>query len=79
MYIGVNAVKPQEDYVLLLTFENGEQRRFDMKPFLDIGPVFRALKDPQMFQTVHVCFHTIAWKNNADLDPEILYPNSCPV
>ena len=76
MYIGVKAVVPQNDYLLLLTFENDEQRIFDMKPYLDFGPVFRALKDAAMFNTVRVCFKTIAWANNADIDPEILYPNS---
>ena len=76
MYIGVKAVVPQNDYLLLLTFENDEQRIFDMKPYLDFGPVFRALKDSAMFNTVRVCFKTVAWANNADIDPEILYPNS---
>ena len=76
MYIGVKAVKPQDDYKLLLTFENDEQRIFDMKPHLDFGPVFQALKDPAMFNSVRVCFKTIAWANDADIDPEILYPYS---
>jgi hypothetical protein len=76
MYIGVKAVVPQNNYQLLLTFENDEQRIFDMKPYLDFGTVFRALKDPAMFNTVRVCFKTIAWANNADIDPEILYPYS---
>ena len=76
MYIGITAVIPQEDYTLLLTFENGEQRIFDMKPYLDFGPVFKALKEPAMFKTARVCFKTVAWENNADLDPEILYPES---
>jgi 3-methyladenine DNA glycosylase AlkD len=34
MYLGIKAVKPQDDYMLLLTFENDEQGLFDMKPFL---------------------------------------------
>ena len=76
MYIGVKEVVPQDDYQLLLTFENNEQRIFDMKPFLDAGPIFRALADPVMFKTVRVCFKTIAWANNTDIDPEILYTNS---
>ena len=76
MYIGVKAVVPQENYQLLLTFENEEQRIFDMKPYLNFGSVFRALKDPDIFKTVRVSFKTIAWANNADIDPEILYPNS---
>jgi hypothetical protein len=76
MYIGVKAVVPQDNYQLLLTFENNERRIFDMKPYLDVGPVFRALKDTALFNTVRVCFKTIAWANDADIDPEILYPNS---
>jgi hypothetical protein len=76
MYLGIKAVKPQDDYLLLLTFENDEQRLFNMKPYLDFGPVFYALKDPEMFNTVRVHFDTVAWANDADLDPEMLYPNS---
>ena len=62
--------------MLLLTFENDEQGLFDMKPYLDFGPVFRALKEPDMFNSVQVYFDTVSWANEADLDPEILYPNS---
>jgi len=76
MYLGIKAVKPQDDYVLLLTFENDEQGLFDMKPYLDFGPVFRTLKDPSMFNSAQVYFDTVSWANEADLDPEILYPNS---
>ena len=79
MYLGVKAVVPQEDYNLLLTFENEEQGIFDMKPYLDFGPVFRALKDPAMFNTVKVYAKTVAWANHADLDPEMLYPNSLKI
>jgi len=79
MYLGVKAVEPKENYMLLLTFENDEQRLFDMKPYLDFGTVFRALKNPAMFNTVHVFADTVGWNNNADLDPEILYPNSLTI
>jgi hypothetical protein len=47
MYWTVKSVIPMEDYRLHVTFENSEQRYFDMKPLLDTG-VFRALKDPKM-------------------------------
>ena len=79
MYIGVKAVVPQDDYKLLLTFENDEQRIFDMKPYLDFGPVFKALKEPAMFNTVRVSFKTVTWVNHADIDPEILYSESYKV
>ena len=79
MYLGVKSVVPQENYMLLLTFENNEKRLFDMKPYLDFGPVFRALKDTSLFRSVHVAFRSVEWANNADLDPEILYPNSIAI
>jgi hypothetical protein len=74
----VKQVKPTNNYILLLTFESGEQRKFDMKPYLEVG-VFRALKDPSMFETAHLSFDTVEWNNKADIDPEILYKHSEPV
>jgi len=79
MYIGVKAVVPNNDYTLTLTFENDEKRLFDMKPYLDFGPVFRALKNISLFRSVRVAFRSVEWANNADLDPEILYPNSVAI
>ncbi len=75
MYLAITDVKPQENYLLLLTFENGEKRQFDMKPYLNIG-IFEDLKDYNMFKTVRVNFDTIQWDNDADFDPEILYEQS---
>lgn len=49
-----------------------------MKPYLNIG-IFKDLKDLEMFHTVRVCFSSIAWSNNADMDPEMLYHQSIPV
>ncbi|MFA5972343.1 MAG: DUF2442 domain-containing protein [Lentimicrobiaceae bacterium] len=78
MYLAVKNVQPQDDYLLLLTFENGEKRQFDMKPYLNVG-IFSELKDVKLFKTVHKCFDTVEWENEADLDPEVLYQNSIKV
>jgi hypothetical protein len=75
MYLSVKNVVPQTDYTLLLTFENDERRRFDMKPYLDTG-VFRELRDVDMFNTARVSFDTVEWRNEVDIDPEFLYRNS---
>ena len=75
MYIGIKSVKPLEDYEILLEFENGEERIFDLKPYLSLGK-FSELKDPNKFKTVRVSFDTIEWDNNIDLDPEFLYEKS---
>ncbi len=75
MYPAIKQVKPLDDYNLLLTFENGEKRQFDMTPYLNIG-LFQELRDEKMFKTVKTSFDTIEWDNEADLDPEILYKES---
>jgi hypothetical protein len=72
MYFAVTNVLPINDYNLILTFGNGEKRQFDMKPYLNDG-IFQELKDIELFNSVRVCFDTIEWDNEADLDPEILY------
>ena len=75
MYLAVISVTPIKDYNLILTFENGEKRQFDMNPFLDKG-IFGELKDIAKFNSVRVSFDSIEWDNEADLDPEILYQDS---
>ena len=75
MYLAVTNVKPIKNYNLILTFENGEKRQFDMNPYLDKG-IFKELRDIAKFNTVKISFDTIEWENEADLDPEILYKYS---
>jgi hypothetical protein len=75
MYLAVIDVKPIEDYQLALTFENGEKRLFDMKPYLDKG-IYKELRDKSKFKTVRVSFDSIEWCNQADIDPEFLYEKS---
>jgi hypothetical protein len=78
MYFSVKEVEPATDYTLIITFENGEKRQFDMKPYLDIG-IFRELRDIDVFRTAHVCFNTVVWDNEADFDPEALYEGGLPL
>ena len=72
MYLAVKEVIPTNNYNLILTFENGEKRQFDMNPYLNNG-IFKELCDISKFKTVRISFDTIEWDNEADLDPEILY------
>lgn len=77
MYLSVKEVKPLDEYKLLLTFENGEVKIFDMKPYLDKG-IFRELKNVSLFKSARVNFDTVEWENEADIDPETLYEDSIP-
>ena len=65
-------VQPEQNYMLNLWFENGKQRRFDMKPYLDFD-VFQALKDKKVFNTVATFLGSVTWSNNSDLSYDTLY------
>ncbi len=75
MFFAVIEVTPLTEYMLRLKFKNGEEKVFDMKPYLDIG-IFKMLKDETIFKTVKVSFDTVEWANEADIDPETLYNES---
>lgn len=75
---GVKSVKPLADYRLLLVFDDGAKRIFDVTPWLTKG-AFRELRDESIFRTCRVSFDTVEWVNGADLCPELLYDESVPV
>lgn len=71
----VVAVKANKDYTLELTFENGQEKVFDMKPYLSIG-VFKELTNFMLFKTAKPFLGSITWKNGQDLCPDTLYMDS---
>jgi hypothetical protein len=75
MYFAVTDVAPLSNYMLRLKFKNGEEKIFDMKPYLETG-IFKELKDENIFKTAKVSFDTVEWANEADIDPETLYHES---
>ena len=78
--IEVNSVETIPDFWLLLTFTEtgGEQRRFDMRPYLHY-PVFRRLENPGYFSLARVDYGTVTWPGDIDIAPETLYEQSIPV
>jgi len=75
MYLSIVDVKPLEKYRLLLKFENGEERIFDVAPFLELGQ-YSELKDIGLFKSVKPSFDSIQWANKLDFDPEFLHEKS---
>lgn len=71
----VVSVTPQDDYTLILTFADGAQRVFDVRPYLDKG-IFVELKDINYFRQVRVAFNTVQWPHEQDFAPETLYLES---
>jgi hypothetical protein len=67
-----------DNYTLILIFNNGEKRLFDVKPYLKKG-IFKQLQKLELFNSVKAYNGTIQWSNEADLCPDTLYLNSNPV
>jgi hypothetical protein len=72
MFPDVIAVEPLPDYYLLITFEHGEKKYFDMKPYLH-ATVFQPLKNVSFFNLARVDYGTVVWSNDIDIAPETLY------
>ena len=51
-------VLPTKDYVLILEFDNGEKRIFDMKD--ELTGVFTVLKDMEKFNTAFIANGNVA-------------------
>ena len=76
--VRVKAVRPLEDYKVLITFTNGERKIFDFAPLLDM-PCYQPLKDRAVFCGVYVELGTLVW-NDGDIDiaPETLFIEGVP-
>jgi hypothetical protein len=78
LLLDVTAVETTADFALLLTFENGERRRFNMRPLLGRKP-FEGLQAPQRFAEARVAYGTVVWPGEIDVAPETLYADSVAV
>ena len=71
----IKRVEILEDYNLLIFFENGEKKVYDMKKNFKY-PVFEKLKDINLFKKLKVNGETIEWESGEDINPDDLYFNS---
>ncbi|MCL2168543.1 MAG: DUF2442 domain-containing protein [Defluviitaleaceae bacterium] len=80
MELAPRAVKvaPLQDYRLSVTFENGEVKLFDVKPYLD-HPAFRELRIIPLFNAVKIGGLSIEWLRGQDICPDQLYFNSVSI
>lgn len=73
------SVTPNDDYTLLLHFDNGEKRLYDVKP---LDGVFAFLKPMDAFKRVYIddC-GCIAWDKDPKIDSSVVWSNKidlCP-
>ena len=68
----VKEVVPNNDYTINIVFDNGEEKVFDVKPFLDKG-IFKELRDTNIFKSAKPFMGSIQWKHGQDFCPDTLY------
>ena len=68
-------VKVLNDYQLEITFDNGEVKEFDVKPYFKFKQ-FDELREEEKFKMVRIAGLSIEWPNGADICPDELYNNS---
>ena len=71
-------VIPKENYTLLIEFNNGENRIFDVKPYLK-HKAFEKITDKDEFKKVKIKGLSISWENGEDICPDELYNLSQPI
>ncbi len=71
-------IEPEAPYVLLVTFETGERRRFDLSPHLDAG-VFQELRQRELFEQARAERWGVSWPTGQDLSRDTLYLEGVPV
>jgi len=72
--IEVESVTAEDDFILSVSFSNGQKKRIDLSKLLqNPPPVFEPLKDKNLFKNVSVNpVGGIQWDSGADLSAEYL-------
>jgi hypothetical protein len=71
--ITVKHVRPLDDYRLFIRFSTGEEKEIDISDLLN-EPVFKPLKDLNLFRSVYIDYGTVVWCDGTiDIAPEYLY------
>ena len=68
----VKKINSIDGHKLILTFSDKKVKVVDLEPYLDKG-IFLLLRDPDYFRMVTISGSTIAWPNEADFCPDVLY------
>jgi hypothetical protein len=78
MLLDVTHLVLQDNYKMLLTFENGEIKEFDCSSLFHEKP-FEILANPVIFAQAKIEHGTVTWPNEIDIAPETLYLDSVSV
>ena len=75
--IHIKSAKYVSDYILELTFDTGEVKRFDFSSLYNEG-ICRKLQDMSYLKNFTLDGFTVDWNNEIGFAPEYLYENGVP-
>ncbi|MCI9597381.1 MAG: DUF2442 domain-containing protein [Firmicutes bacterium] len=67
-----------ENYEIVIEFDSGETKVFDVKPFIK-GQWYQELADKAYFSSVFANGYTVEWPHGQDLCPDEIYFSSRPL
>ena len=76
--MNIAEIVPKEKYILHITFEDGQNGLFDVKPYLD-SEVFEPLKDSSEFERIHNGKYFVEWDCGADLSADTIQARWTPI
>lgn len=67
-------------HTLLVSFSNGEQRKYDVSPLLE-REIFSVLRNPAFFRNVRVDAggYALVWNEDTDISEYEIWTNGTPV
>lgn len=74
-FVLISSVRANPDYTLYVEFENGEKRLYNVAPLFDKWPVFKQLRENNLFQAVKNDKYGVVWNEDIDLACDELYYN----
>ena len=79
--IKVTSVMPLEPMKLLVRFENGVSKQFDVEPIIKDFPEYEVLRDPAIFQLVRVepGGYGVSWNEELDCSEGELWKHGVEV
>ena len=74
------SVVANPDYTIMLEYDNGERRSYDVSKLIKQGTVFAPLRDIALFQRVYVDdTHNIAWDIDSRAGDNEVQPNKIDI
>lgn len=68
----ISAIHANDDWTIDVAFDDGAERKFDVKPLLDCE-AFEPLRNLNVFKAIRNLGYFVEWNNEVDLSADTLF------